>query len=368
MNIATAYSVKGNAKEAVLEIRDMLKDMEPKMVVFFASSVFESSQLVEEMQSAFAKAVVFGCSTAGEIVSGKMLKNSIIAMAFNSEIINNIRVEVVENPSDADKVSNALNSFEKYYGEPISDMDVRKYVGITLVDGLSGAEEKLMDRIGDKTNVTFLGGSAGDDLKFSSTKVYANGKAYNNAAVLALLEPKVHFSIIKTQSFCSLGKRLIATKVNEAKREVVEFNNKPAAVAYSEALNVTVEDAHNYFMHNPVGLMAGDEPYVRSPQQIQGNRMIFYCNIMEGMDLDVLKSTDIVADTKKAVEDKIREMGHISGIINFHCILRTLELEKNGQTEAYGRIFSDIPTIGFSTYGEQYIGHINQTSTMLAFG
>ena len=34
MNIATAYSVKGNAKEAVLEIKDMLKGMEPKMVVF----------------------------------------------------------------------------------------------------------------------------------------------------------------------------------------------------------------------------------------------------------------------------------------------------------------------------------------------
>ena len=59
-------------------------------------------------------------------------------------------------------------------------------------------------------------------------------------------------------------------------------------------------------------------------------------------------------------------MGSISALINFHCILRTLELEQKGLMAEYGKIFS-IPTIGFSTYGEEYIGHINQTSTMLAF-
>ena len=33
----------------------------------------------------------------------------------------------------------------------------------------------------------------------------------------------------------------------------------------------------------------------------------------------------------------------------------------------YGEIFKDVPTIGFSTYGEQFIGHMNQTSAMLVF-
>ena len=93
----------------------------------------------------------------------------------------------------------------------------------------------------------------------------------------------------------------------------------------------------------------------------------FYCNVKEGMRLSVLKSTDIVSDTRNAVETKRKEVGNIRGIINFHCILRTLELENNGQAAEYGEIFSDIPTIGFSTYGEQCIGHVNQTSTMLVF-
>lgn len=95
--------------------------------------------------------------------------------------------------------------------------------------------------------------------------------------------------------------------------------------------------------------------------------MIFYCNILVGMEVSLLESTNIVEDTKKALNNKIKEMGEISGIINFHCILRTLELEQKDQTRDYGKIFTDIPTIGFSTYGEEYLGHINQTSTMLVF-
>jgi hypothetical protein len=85
------------------------------------------------------------------------------------------------------------------------------------------------------------------------------------------------------------------------------------------------------------------------------------------MKLYLLESTDIVVDTKRSVKNKAAKMGKLSGIINFHCILRTLELESKGMTDDYGKIFSDIPTIGFSTYGEEFIGHINQTSTMLVF-
>jgi hypothetical protein len=81
----------------------------------------------------------------------------------------------------------------------------------------------------------------------------------------------------------------------------------------------------------------------------------------------LLESTDIINDTKNALKQAEQELGSISGIININCILRTLELEQKNLAGDYEKIFSNIPTVGLSSYGEQYIGHINQTATMLVF-
>jgi len=47
------------------------------------------------MGAAFSGATIFDCSTAREIVSGQMLKNSIVAMAFNAAVIQDVQVEVL---------------------------------------------------------------------------------------------------------------------------------------------------------------------------------------------------------------------------------------------------------------------------------
>ena len=365
MNIKTVYSVNSVPKNAVQELQSQLAGFDAKLVIFFASSALDPESISKEMHAGFPSAEVFGCSTAGEIVTGKMLTNSVVAMAFNGQAIKSAKVAVLEDlGSDSYE---AFRSFERHFDKPMAEMDPKRFVGIILVDGLCLKEELIIDRIGDLTNVNFIGGSAGDDLKFAATHVYANGRSYSNAAVLALIEPATDFTFVKTQSFRALDRKLVVTKANEFVREVIEFNNKPAAVAYAEALGTTVAEAPARFMHNPVGLMIGDEPYVRSPQQIKGEKMAFYCGVTEGMELTLLESTDIIKDTSQALAKAKEELGGISGVVNFNCILRTLELGEKQLTEQYGALFAGVPTVGFSTYGEQFIGHINQTATMLVF-
>lgn len=367
MGIRTAYSTKESIDDIVSEIKGQFNGSDVKMVIYFASSYFDKNEVSKKMQDAFEGATVFGCTTAGEIVSGKMLFDSVVAMAFGPDIVEDVKVEVMENIKESINVKPVLKSFENYFNTPIDDMDITKYVGIVLIDGLSGAEEKIMDKIGYLVNLTVIGGSAGDCLNFKETNVYANGRPYTNSAILALIKLKKGFDVIKTESFDILDNKFIVTKANEERREVMEFNGMPAAQVYSDAIYATVQDAPNHLMHHPVGVMIDGKPYVRSPQKIMGDSMVFYCNLPVGMEVSLLESADIIKDTANAVKAKLEELGSISGMINFHCILRTLELERNGSMDEYGEIFTEIPTIGFSTYGEEYLVHINQTSTILVF-
>ena len=223
-----------------------------------------------------------------------------------------------------------------------------------------------MDLLGNACDVRFVGGSAGDDLQFRTTHVAVDGRAVTDAVALALLEPPRGFDLIKTQSFRQLPARLVATKVDEASRTVLEFDGQPAARAYAAALGVAVEDLAKHFRRHPVGLMVDGDPFVRSPMRLEGEGVMFYCDIKQGMQLALLESTDIVRDTAAAIAAQ-RARGDIAALINFNCILRTLELEDRGQTGAYGELFSTVPTVGFSTYGEELIGHVNQTATMVSF-
>jgi hypothetical protein len=371
INIKSVFSTKTNEEDIVMDIKSQLNDFNVKLLVFFASSKFEQNIMSRLLQEAFMDSIVVGCTTAGEMVSGKLLNNSVAAMAISSNIISDAKAEVIDHKNEEKSIDAAFFSFEEYFHENAYTMDTARYAGLILIDGVSMKEERIMDLIGNRTNVIFVGGSAGDDMRFKETHVSANGKTYIDSTVLLMLKlnDNAEFGVIKTQSFKALDKTLTANKVIEKSREVIEFNNKPAAVAYAEALGLSSADnLSQYFMTNPVGLLKGENDiYIRSPQMINGTSMKFYCNILEGMEVRLLDSTNIIEDTKNALEDKIRELGKIDGIIDFDCIERTLVIEKSNLKKQYGEIFKDIPAIGFSTYGEQYIGHINQTATMLVF-
>jgi hypothetical protein len=77
----------------------------------------------------------------------------------------------------------------------------------------------------------------------------------------------------------------------------------------------------------------------------QERGIVFHCQIKHGMELEILEATDIVARTTEAIETR----------------------KAAKQCDRYGEIFAGIPTAGFSTYGEAYLGHIKQTSTILVF-
>jgi hypothetical protein len=351
--------------EAALELRRALSPSEPVLVLYFAGGARDHAALAGAMQRAFPGALVVGCSTSGEIEGGAMRRGSVVAMGLGDGVVRDARAVVLNDLGARSDPKGALEPLEAHFGVPLAKLDPARYCGLLLVDGLSGAEERVMDRLGDLTDVAIIGGSAGDDLAFQRTFVAMDGEAHTDAAVLLLLEPRAGFRVLKTQSFRPLGRTLRVTHADEETRVVHAFDGRPATVAYAEAIGTTPGELHAHFMRHPLGLMVGDEPFVRSPQQVKGESVIFYCNVREGMELMVLEATDVVDDTRKALDGARAELGGLSALVDFDCVLRALEIASTDRQEAYGKLFEGLAVAGFNTYGEQFLGHVNQTSTML---
>ena len=365
-NFKIAQSEIKDAAEAVKDLKEQLSDIDACLVLFFVSTAYPPDTIGKEMANAFPNAHTVGCTTAGEMITGKMGENSIVAMAWSKDTLKDLKVEVLQNmKADTEAVAKAFKSFEASLGMRMKYLDPERYVGMVIFDGLSGCEEFINDRIGNLTNVPFVGGTAGDDLKFQCTHLFLDGKIFTEGAILLLMEPSNGFEVLKTQSCELTDKILTPTKVDENRRLVFEFDGKPAAVAYSEALGVSLDDLPKYFSAFPFGLVFDEQHiFVRVPQYISDDLSVkFACALKTGLEFAVLRATDVVADT--AVDLKKHKINEMKAIVDFNCAYRFLELRAKNQLKEYSELFGDVPTIGFSTYGESYIGHMNQTSTML---
>jgi len=363
--IKVAHSVRPTAHEAVEDLVTQLGGAEAKVLLCFSSTRQEPHELLRGLHHAYPKAIVCGASSAGEIVSGKVLKGGVVAMAIGSDIVEKAAVAVIEDLGPRMDLDAAFAKLETHIGEPLDELDPDHHVGIVITDGLSGAEERLIEAINEKTEIAFVGGSAGDDLKFQKTLVFHGKTVHEHSAVLLLMKVPRGFEVVKTQSFKPTGIVLEATEVDAANRTVVSFNGKPALEAYCHATGALPDRVVDSFLTYPVARMVGGEPFVRSPQQILGSAIKFYSAIRKGEQLAVMEATDIVADTTEAVRKGLADAGGARGMVDFHCILRAMELESKGFSQDYGAIFKDVPTVGFCTYGEAWTTHVNQTSTIL---
>ncbi|WP_024285127.1 FIST signal transduction protein [Cellulomonas sp. KRMCY2] len=365
----------GPASEAVASIvttlRAELAGRPASVVLYFASADYSPTDLAGPLTAAFEGASVIGCSTAGEFTDHASGTHGVTAVALPAGIAGRHAAALGHLGNDAAAgTSEALRTIETELGTPLRDLDPETWVGFVLIDGMHGAEEVVNEQIGNAAPLlNVVGGSAGDDLAFERTWVAVGDQVSWQGVAFVIAEVLVPFEVVKTCSFTPTGTVLRITKADVATRTVWEFDGRPALDVYAESLGLatTAVDA-SAFLEHPVGLMVDGVPFIRSPQQIvEGGGIRFYCQILEGMDVELMQGGDLVADTAAAVSAARESLGTASGAVYFNCILRRLELDALDQTEPFVDALGGIPSAGFHTYGETWLGHINQTLTGVVF-
>jgi hypothetical protein len=354
------------------ELRAGLNGRQAAAVVWFASAGYDPAELAGPLAAAFAEAPVIGCSTAGEFTDRANGTGGVSAVALPHGLLVRATAALGELADDAAAGTDAaVATIEATFG-PLRGLDPTRHIGLVLIDGLHGDEERVNERLGDAAPLLdVVGGSAGDDLAFRRTWVALGDRVSAHGVVLLVAEAGVPFRVVKTCSFTPSGRRLRITKADVATRTVLEFDGRPAVEAYAEAVGVTPERIDDsVFRSHPVGLMIDGEPWIRSPQATTPEgHLRFYAQILEGMDVDVMIGGDLVGETAAAVRSAVDDLGGRSGgAVMFNCILRRLELDAKGLSEPFVSAFAGVPLAGFHTYGETWLGHVNQTLTGVIFG
>ncbi|SHE46710.1 FIST N-terminal domain-containing protein [Vibrio gazogenes] len=371
--ILTGHSYAPDAATAVSELRTQISQPHMALVIFFCSSNYDLQQLTTAINQLFPDELVVGCTTAGEIGPAGYLNHSLAGISFSAACCTAVVGHL-----------DRLQSFEISYGRTFAQDLLRQlestdsYIktnqdfGFLLIDGLSVREEPVTHALQDGLgSVRMVGGSAGDELDFEQTWIFADGQFHPDSAALILINTSLKFHLFKTQHFISGRERMVVTEVDAKSRVVKEINGLPAATEYARLVNVDPEQlTSDHFAAWPVVVMIDGTDFVRSIQHANPDgSLTFYCAIDEGVVLRVAHGEnmlDKLTTTLTALEEQLE---HIQGMLVCDCILRNLEASHDGSKTAISKLFSQYNAVGFSTYGEQFGGvHINQTLTGIAFG
>ena len=365
LTVLRGSSAATDEHAAVSELRQQIGPSERQLTLFFCSSEYDLAKLASELRNAFAGTMI-GCTTAGQLSANGFLKSGISVASLAGDLAATPYLIDLDNwERDLLVISSEVASAKR------ANEQCRLF-GLLLIDGLACMEERIVAELYRYLpQVPMVGGSAGDDLKFKATHVFARGEFHSRKAVFTLFRTKLPFATFKFEHFASDGQTLVVTESDPKHRVIYELNGELAAQVYATKLGLTVDQLNSQvFSCHPLVLEMGGEVFLRSIQKANPDgSFALYCAIENGIVLSLGQPVDPIGVANAAFQRIQVKVGKPALIIGCDCILRRLEFEQSGLAKPINQLMVDNNVMGFSTYGEQYDGiHVNQTFTGIAIG
>lgn len=343
-------------------------------IIWFSATRHDPAEIVAGMQLHTPTLKFCGCSTSGEVTPDGMQDNGFIAILLPADwffvqtvVMQDIAHLGMENIArhTSEQRAQFLDSL------PHTDESSTQFA-LLLIDGLTYSEETVTVAI-DRglEGIPLIGGSAGDDLGFEKTWQISNSRVYSEAAVLTLINCTLPCQVFTNNNFVPTEHKLVVTEADPDLRRVIEFNAEPAAIAYANAIGMSLDelDAGNLASHSVI-VRFGGMHYCRSIQQVNEDlSLTFFCAIDNGLVLTVARSEGMVASSRQAIEELEDKIGPIDIMFGFDCVYRKLDARHRQTTHRIASLYKEKHFVGFNTYGEQYNSlHINHTFTGIAIG
>jgi len=373
----------------------------PTFSVVFVSSEYnpQIQQVVKGINRILGTEWI-GCTTDRELNSVRGYSEGTIEVLslhtkylhFGVEVADNYREDPFERGREAitkaiekapvdraiDSTVQYIRSTKKSYADIVKNPP---YFILTLIGGayykdkqpVPGMETEFLEGIFDAvgSNIPILGASASSDvIKFTQESVgenyqFANGKVYENAAIVAFVVSDLYFSYGLEHGYKQTPRIAQLTKLSNNGRVIEEINDKGAVEEYCRLIGVDQEEflknPWNYTLTSPLAIVDTDgKTYIKTiGPNPDGKTLYSLSKLIEKSNANILSFdeesvinvlSDVVSQAGAGHEDK-----DIAFLLVFTCSARRVLLgdKVNKALEAFkSKHGDDVPIFGFYTFGE----------------
>ena len=338
------------------ELPSELAESAQLVLLFGNTAILKEKKQLDKIKTAYPKAHLLGCSTAGEICDTQVTDDSLVATAVNFEFSQLKGAQV--------KLSNVGNSFQA--GEHLAgSLDKEGLVHVfVLSDGVevngSDLVKGLVNRLPE--GVTVTGGLSGDGEHFKETLVFWDGPPESGVvAVLGLYGERLKVGYGSLGGWDPFGPERVITR---SKANVLyELDGTSALELYKRYLGEHALGLPATGLFFPLSLRSkkGDTGVVRTILSIneEEKSMTFAGNVPEGDYARLMKANfdRLIDGAVGAAKISYEAIGSSSPdlAILISCVGRKMVLRQRIEEEVEGirEVLGDRTVLtGFYSYGE----------------
>jgi hypothetical protein len=346
--------------------------------LLFVSPEHDLGACLDEARSELPNTDFVGCTTAGEITEAGLTHGGVAMLLVASDSASHS----VRYSRNADAPDRAVEDVSAGFVGTRRDGVATT---VLLTDGLAGTGEALVDALRSKGGVLheIVGGAAGDEGKFRSTFVGANGESGSSACAALHVVGESRWGVGVDHGLTPATKPMRVTRAEGS--VVYELDGRPAFDVYrdyakSRGVVLDRENASEFLLNNELGVLLFDQlKKARAPLGVNADGSLpCAAAVPNGASVCFLGGNrdDLVTAAHRAATEARERLGgkRAAGILLFDCICRgsILGSEFRREIDAVRAVFPDVPLAGFLTYGEiaRYSGRLdgwhNTTAVVVA--
>lgn len=368
--VINAFSTKKIQEDIIQDIFSQLDKAEanPKLIIFTAQdNVF--AFFAKQLQQKYPDAVTIGSTSYIHTGPSGISKSGASVMAIYSgiEVSSGLIFEINKHPMNYHQhVRKALNELSSCDNTCCLEFSTAFSLGEEIV--LDTFQSALEGK-----NITVFGSTAGaKSFNPEITLVALNGDVYVNTCVFCFihnLEGRIFY--YSENIFKPTGKQFIASDVDCENRIVYSYNDRPAAIAISEASGVPVNELKDFLNVHPMGRMIGDKMFLTDMKHIEEDFGIAYHSRIYNRTKVFLMEVDDVEKiwehSNVVIKNQIEKP---SFVIMANCMGRSDIFEKTKMMDKFAETLTNNygSFISVSGFGEQLdTEHFNRTMIFAVF-